>query len=116
MDRTVPELKRRRLLKLGSLAVAAATLTSRTGSTFAQSGSRVDPGETKAQDLGYKNDAAEVDKSRFAKYEPGQMCASCQFFKGAAGDAWGPCQVFSGRQVNAKGWCVSYWQKSNAHA
>ncbi len=102
MDRTVLEIKRRRFLKLGSLAVASVTLASGAGKTFAQS-PRVDPNDAKAQDLGYKNDASEVDKSRFAKYEPGQMCARCQFFKGAAGDAWGPCQVFSGRQVNARG-------------
>jgi hypothetical protein len=75
---------------------------------------RVDPNEAKAQNLGYRDDAGQVDRAKFAKYEPGQTCATCQFYKGATGEPFGPCQVFSGRHVSAKGWCVSYWKKAEA--
>lgn len=38
-----------------------------------------------AQALGYKSDAATVDRARFPKYQPGQNCATCQFFAGQTG-------------------------------
>ena len=104
------ELERRRFLKLGSVVAASIALASGVGKIFAQA-AHVDENETKAQNLGYRNDATGVDRTKFSKYAPGQICASCQFYKGTPGEAWGPCQIFSGRQVSANGWCVSYWKK-----
>ena len=106
-------IERRSFLKLGSLAAVSIAVASRADNIFAQAAPpRVDEGETKAQGLGYRHDATGVDRRGFSKYQPGQMCSNCQFFKGASGNAWGPCQIFKGREVSAKGWCVSYWKKT----
>jgi hypothetical protein len=65
-----------------------------------------------AQALGYKADATQVDKAKFAKYQAGEACANCQLYQGKAGDAAGPCPIFSGKQVSAKGWCSAYVKKA----
>ncbi|MFM0167427.1 high-potential iron-sulfur protein [Paraburkholderia sediminicola] len=65
-----------------------------------------------AQSLGYKADAAHVDKAKYAKYQPGQACATCQLYQGKPGDASGPCPIFAGKQVSAKGWCSAYVKKA----
>jgi hypothetical protein len=62
--------------------------------------------------LGYKTDASKVDHAKYANYQAGQACASCQFFQGKAGDATAPCTIFAGKQVNAKGWCSAYVKKA----
>jgi hypothetical protein len=106
---------RRRWLKLGSCAAVAAAAAwgdaalGQASKPGAQS-KRVDENEQQAQALGYRHDAAKVDKAKFKNFQPGQLCSNCNFFKGKAGDAWGPCDIFSGREVNAKGWC-SAWAK-----
>jgi hypothetical protein len=65
-----------------------------------------------AQALGYKADAAQVDKAKFAKYQAGQACANCQLYQGKAGEPSGPCPIFSGKLVSAKGWCSAYVKKA----
>ncbi|MFP3646007.1 high-potential iron-sulfur protein [Paraburkholderia sp. SIMBA_054] len=62
--------------------------------------------------LGYKTDAARVDKAKFPKYQAGQTCANCQLFQGKPGDAMGPCTIYGGKLVNAKGWCSAYVKKA----
>lgn len=63
---------------------------------------KLDPNDPQAKALNY------VHKSSME----GQMCKDCQYFKG--GDAaWGECQVFPGKQVNAQGWCVSFYPKGD---
>jgi hypothetical protein len=64
-----------------------------------------------AQGLGYKTDAARVDKAKFPKYQAGQACANCQLFQGKPGDTTGPCTIYGGKLVNAKGWCSAYVKK-----
>jgi hypothetical protein len=61
-----------------------------------------------AQALGYKVDAATVDRARFPKYQPGQNCATCQFFGGKPGDAFGGCPMFGTKEVAESGWCNAY--------
>ena len=68
--------------------------------------------DANAQALGYETDASKVDHARYANYQAGQACASCQFFQGKAGDATAPCTIFAGKQVNAKGWCSAYVKKA----
>lgn len=68
--------------------------------------------DANAQALGYKTDASKVDHAKYANYQAGQACASCQFFQGKAGDATAPCTIFGGKQVNAKGWCSAYAKKA----
>ncbi|HLX01689.1 MAG TPA: high-potential iron-sulfur protein [Trinickia sp.] len=65
-----------------------------------------------AQALGYKTDAAQVDKTKFPKYQSGQTCASCQLYQGKAGAATGPCVTYGGKLVYAKGWCNAYVKKA----
>jgi hypothetical protein len=65
-----------------------------------------------AQSLGYKANAVQVDKAKFAKYQAGQACANCQLYQGKPGDASGPCPIFGGKQVSAKGWCSAYVKKA----
>ncbi len=64
-----------------------------------------------AQSLGYREDAAKVDASKFAKYAPGQGCANCVFYQGKGSDPSGPCPLFGGKLVKAQGWCNSYTRK-----
>ena len=65
-----------------------------------------------AQSLGYKEDASKVDKAKFPTFKPGDTCAKCRFYQGAAGKSYGPCQIFAGKVVNARGWCASYNAKT----
>jgi hypothetical protein len=99
--------ERRRWLKFGSLAIVSIAAPT---SVPAQP-KRVDENEQVAQALGYKHDAAKVDKAKFKNFQPGQLCSNCNLFKGKTGDAWGPCDIFSGREVNAGGWCSAWVKK-----
>ena len=54
-----------------------------------------------AKALDYVEDAS---KTKNPKHKPGNICANCQFYQGAAA-ATGPCQIFAGKSVAAKGWC-----------
>ncbi len=65
-----------------------------------------------AQTLGYKTDAAKVDKAKFPRYQTGQTCANCQLYQGKPGSAMGPCPIYGGKLVDAKGWCNSYAKKA----
>jgi hypothetical protein len=62
--------------------------------------------------LGYKADAAKVDKAKYAKYAAGQECDNCAMFQGKAGAAAGGCALFAGKQVSGKGWCSAYAKKA----
>lgn len=106
MSRTSFHPSRRRWLRLGSLA--AMLIAAKLGAQP----KRVDETEQQAQALGYKHDAAKVDKAKFKNFQPGQLCSNCNFFKAKATDAWGPCDIFAGREVNAKGWCTAWVKKT----
>ena len=47
-------------------------------------------------------------------YKPGQTCANCIQYTGAAGAAKGPCTIFPGKTVAAKGWCKVWVLKPGA--
>jgi hypothetical protein len=107
------DVRRRQLLKFGSVAVASAAIGARSGSSIAQAAQpRLDEKDPQAQALGYKHDAGKVDKTKFAKYKAGETCANCTLFQGKPREAWGPCQIFPGKLVNAKGWCSAYVKKA----
>lgn len=57
-----------------------------------------------AKALSYVEDAT---TSKDPKHKPGDTCANCQFYSGAA-TGYGPCQLFPGKAVSAKGWCISH--------
>jgi hypothetical protein len=58
--------------------------------------------------LGYVHDAADVDVSKYPRYEPGQICANCQQWRADPDVEWAPCAIFPGRSVRNAGWC-SVW-------
>ena len=72
----------------------------------------VDEKDPAAAGLGYKADAAGVDKAKFPKFAAGQNCGSCALYQGKAGDAAGGCPLFAGKQVSAKSWCSAYAKKA----
>ncbi len=72
----------------------------------------VDEKEPQAVALGYVTDAKRADKAKFPKYAPGQHCAICQFYQGAATAPTAPCTIFGGRPVAGPGWCSAYVAKA----
>ncbi|CAM2191201.1 high-potential iron-sulfur protein [Paraburkholderia sp. A1RI_3L] len=99
----------RRTFLITSIGVASSLALSRQAFADAPKVSESDP---TAVALGYKNDAAQVDKAKYAKYAAGQQCNNCQFFQGKPTDAWAPCPMFGGKQVSGKGWCSAYTKKA----
>lgn len=99
----------RRTFLITSIGVASSLALSRQAFADAPKVSESDP---TAVALGYKNDAAQVDKAKYAKYAAGQQCNNCQFFQGKPADAWAPCPMFGGKQVSGKGWCSAYTKKA----
>lgn len=67
-----------------------------------------------AKSLGYRDDAATVDKTAYPKYQAGQQCASCQLYQGQPGEARGPCPLYQHKLVSAKGWCSAWVQRHGA--
>jgi len=105
--------QRRDFLRVGSLAVVSLAALSRAGHASAQAKALPHVAETdpQAQALGYKNDAKQVDRKKFAMYQPGQDCDDCVQWEGKKNDAWAPCKIFPGKAVNAKGWCAAFVKK-----
>jgi hypothetical protein len=99
----------RRTFLITSIGVASTLALSR--QTFADA-PKVAESDPTAQALGYKADASQVDKAKYAKYAAGQDCGNCSFFQGKPGDAWAPCPMFGGKQVSSKGWCSAYNKKA----
>lgn len=60
-----------------------------------------------ARALHYTENARTV---RHRLYRVGQDCTNCEFYRGAAGKAYGPCTLFPRNAVAAKGWC-SAWHR-----
>ncbi|HUI58615.1 MAG TPA: high-potential iron-sulfur protein [Steroidobacteraceae bacterium] len=106
---------RRSFISLVGIAGAAALLGARPQSAPAQAGGQLPhlaDSDPTAKALGYTEDAGKVDKTKFPSYKAGARCATCNFYQGAAGQAYGPCQIFPGKAVNANGWCASHTPKA----
>jgi len=73
---------------------------------------KVEESDPVATGLGYKHDAALIDKAAQPKYVPGEHCGNCQLFQGKAGDQWAPCAIFAGKLVAGAGWCSAYSKKA----
>ncbi|WP_144154917.1 high-potential iron-sulfur protein [Paraburkholderia sp. BCC1885] len=99
----------RRTFLITSIGVASTFALSRQAFADAPKLTEADP---TAQALGYKQDATQVDKAKYAKYAAGQDCGNCSFYQGKASDPWGGCPMFGGKQVSAKGWCSAYNKKA----
>ncbi|MGF7129161.1 hypothetical protein P3T40_000628 [Paraburkholderia sp. EB58] len=99
----------RRSFLITSIGVASTLALSR--QAFADP-AKVTEADPTAQALGYKQDATQVDKAKYAKYAAGQDCGNCSFYQGKGADPWGGCPMFAGKQVSAKGWCSAYNKKA----
>ncbi len=100
----------RRILLVGAIGAASALAASRFA--FAQGAVPLSESDPQAQALGYKADAAKVDKVKFPKYAAGQTCSNCQLYQGKPADATGPCALFPNKLVAAKGWCSAWVKKA----
>jgi len=101
---TEDRISRRRLLTgalAGLAAVPAATLIARD----ARAATEVSETEEAAKSVGYVTDAKRVNAATNPTYKPGQTCANCFQYTGAAGSAVGPCRIFPNKTVKAAGWC-----------
>ena len=99
----------RRTFVITLAAGSSAALIGAQASAQAATLSESDP---QASALGYKADTTKVDKAKFPKHEPSQMCSNCQLFQGKPTDAAGPCTLFAGKQVAGKGWCSAWVKKA----
>jgi hypothetical protein len=88
------------------LQVAAGGSLLAAGSLQAQT--RVEEADDNAVALGYKHDSSKVDGQKYPAHQAGQHCANCQFWQGAATDAWAGCSMFGRKQIAAAGWCLAY--------
>jgi hypothetical protein len=102
----------RRIFIAGGLGAASALLLGRQTLAADAPPALVPETDPTAQALGYKADAARVDKAKFAKYQPGQHCAICQFYQGKPADAAAACTMFGNRPVAGPGWCSAYMKKA----
>lgn len=88
------------------MRVAAAGSVLAAGSSHGQS--RVDEADENAVALGYKHDTRQVDAKKYPAHKAEQQCNNCQFWQGAASDAWAGCSMFGRKQIAANGWCLAY--------
>ena len=87
-----------RLAATGSLLVTATV----------QAQTRVDEADETASALGYKHDTTKIDGKKYTTHKPEQKCSNCQFWQGAATDAWAGCSMFGRKQIANAGWCLAY--------
>jgi len=96
---------------LGSTGLAiAGVLVARTGAGADAPHLTLD--DPTAQALGYTENSAAVDETKYPTHKAGMQCNNCNFFQGEASAAYAPCQLYSGKLVNAKGWCAGYAKKA----
>ncbi|MGF1528885.1 MAG: high-potential iron-sulfur protein [Candidatus Competibacterales bacterium] len=114
MSESTTQPGRRRFIKLTALGVAAAPLGAAVLSNKAHAQEKVDPATNPiAQQLGYVENASEVDASKFPTFQEGQNCANCQLYVDAqAQDGYAPCGIFAGNLVAAEGWCSAWVVKA----
>ena len=114
MNREPMRPSRRGFLKRSALGAFALALDAVSRHARAQEHKpRLDESDPQAESLGYKHDAANVDKKKFPTYKPGETCSNCQLFQSKSDkDEWAPCPIFPGKQVNANGWCSSYMKRT----
>ncbi|WP_240097963.1 high-potential iron-sulfur protein [Thermomonas flagellata] len=105
------DLTRRRFMTLAAVATAAAPLALRSAPAQAQAAQlpKLSPTDTAAKALSYTEDASTVKNPA---HKPGSDCGNCNFYKGAAGSAYGPCQLFPKNSVASKGWCSAWAKKA----
>ena len=101
------QISRRSLLKKGLFGLAALPLGmgALTSQSFAAALPPLSEDAPQAKALNYVKVAS--DASGHAKYQAGQVCDNCMFWKPANNG----CALFPQNSVEAKGWCQSYVKK-----
>lgn len=97
---------------LGVVAAVSVAQLAANRIAFAADMPQVDEASPQAVSLGYKHDAALIDKAKYPRLADGQHCGNCALYQGAAGSEWGGCGIFAGKAVAAKGWCNAYAPKA----
>lgn len=64
-----------------------------------------------AKALGYKEDTADVDATKYPMHKPDQRCDGCALYTGKPGEESGPCAAVGNKIVTAAGWCMVYAPK-----
>lgn len=101
-------ISRRRFAIFAASCVSAASLPASSKAAV----SVLSENDPTAQSLGYRRNAVQVDRTRFPRYQSGEACANCEFYRGTAGSEMGPCAIYRGKLVNAKGSCNAYAKKT----
>ena len=105
--------QRRDFLKHGSLAVISLAMLTRTLPSSAQAKAlpHVAEDDPTAAALGYRHDAAKVDKKKFANWQAGKDCDDCvQFVAGEGPKVAGSCKVVAG-VISPHGYCLAFTPK-----
>ncbi|ASW03263.1 high-potential iron-sulfur protein [Paraburkholderia aromaticivorans] len=95
----------RRTFMIHSIGAAALAIT---GRSVRAAPAQLQESDPAAQALGYKADAAHVDRTKYPRFSNNQRCANCQFYQGKPTDANALCALFGARQVSGTGWCNAY--------
>ncbi|MCC5870087.1 MAG: high-potential iron-sulfur protein [Gammaproteobacteria bacterium] len=97
---------------IGAAVIPAGSAALRSAPAAADELPRLSLDDPAAVALGYVHDVADVDTSRFPRYEEGQLCSNCNLISGDADASWRPCSIFPGKLVANDGWC-SAWVPMN---
>ena len=95
-------------MNAGDQVAGAATALSVSAAHAQSGGPKLAETDPQAVALGYKEDTTKVDAKKYAQHTADQKCSNCQFWQGAATDAWAGCSMFGRKQIAATGWCVAY--------
>ena len=117
--KTRDTLNRRSFLQIASasavgLAISAPALHAATAAAPAAPATlpKLELTNPTAKALGYVEDSTKVDKVKYPKHTPAQICGNCALIQGDPKNVRNPCVLFPGRSVASKGWCASYAKKA----
>ena len=67
--------------------------------------------DANAVEVGYRENSADVDETKFPTHSSDQKCAGCALFQYRTGDVWAGCILFAPKQVAATGWCNQWFKR-----
>ena len=108
MTQDPSQSSRRRFIRIGTAALAAAPFATALFSGPAAAAEVLSEADPTAAALGYKMDATKAPNRK----DTTAVCANCSLYSGKPGAADGPCSIFGGKLVNAKGWCSAWVKKA----
>lgn len=93
---------RRHFLQASCIALALA------GGNAQASAPKLSEADPTASSLGYRQDGAKVDATKYPKRTPDQNCSTCKLSRATAGEEWIPCTLYAGKLVSTNGWCAAW--------